>query len=64
LTKVARRLSSTPPSVVMVAGRVVEVGQSVGSVLVQPGEDLDAALHRADIAMYGAKRSSWTSPHR
>jgi len=55
------RIASMPPSTVVVDGHPLAVGQSVGSVIVEPHEDLDAALHRADTAMYQAKRRTATT---
>lgn len=40
-----------------VAGHVVEVGTSIGVALTEEGDDVDAVVHRADVAMYAAKRA-------
>lgn len=40
----------------MAGDAVVSVTQSIGSVLVEPGEELDAALRRADAGMYRNER--------
>ncbi len=52
------RLVSMPPMTVAVNGVPIAVAApgSVGSILVEPGEDLDLALRRADAAMYQTKR--------
>jgi diguanylate cyclase (GGDEF)-like protein/PAS domain S-box-containing protein len=56
------RLHSVPPMTVLVNGvPVAAVGRSIGSIMVEPGEDLDLALRRADVAMYQAKRGADTS---
>jgi diguanylate cyclase (GGDEF)-like protein/PAS domain S-box-containing protein len=57
LQDVIDRLQMAQPAV-EVAGTSVTVGHSVGAVLVNPGEDLDAALRRADAEMYVRKRAS------
>ncbi|MCC5948797.1 MAG: diguanylate cyclase [Nitriliruptoraceae bacterium] len=57
LQDVLERLEAVRPQVETPAG-VVGVGHSVGAVLVEPGEDLDAALRRADAQMYVRKRGS------
>ncbi|MDT5233747.1 MAG: hypothetical protein QOI39_4247, partial [Mycobacterium sp.] len=50
------RLASMPPVTVLVRGVPVAVTESIGSVMVDPHEDIDQALRRADAAMYRAKR--------
>ena len=57
LAHVLDRLEKVRPAV-EVAGTPVTVGHSVGAVLVDPHEDLDAALRRADAEMYVRKRAS------
>lgn len=57
LQDVIDRLEVVQPAV-EVAGTSVTVGHSVGAVLVDPEEDLDAALRRADAEMYVRKRAS------
>lgn len=57
LCDVLDRLEVVRPAV-EVAGTSVTVGHSVGAVLVDPDEGLDAALHRADAQMYVRKRVS------
>jgi diguanylate cyclase (GGDEF)-like protein/PAS domain S-box-containing protein len=52
------RLASTLPLTVLADGREVTVRASLGSVVVAPDEDLDAALRRADAAMYRSKGAS------
>lgn len=39
-----------------VHGDLITVGASVGACMAVPGEDPEEALHRADLAMYAAKR--------
>ena len=56
LHDVLDRLEMIQPAV-EVAGTSVTVGLSVGAVLVDPDEDLDAALRRADAEMYVRKRA-------
>jgi diguanylate cyclase (GGDEF)-like protein len=58
------RLGAMPPLTVLVRGEPVTVAESIGSIIVEPGEDIDAALSRADTAMYRAKRSDANSPGR
>ncbi len=58
LHDVLARLEVVRPAV-EVAGTSVTVGHSVGAVLVDPDEDLDAALRRADAEMYVRKRVSY-----
>lgn len=55
LQELVDRLRARRPSVRV--GEVdVSVGQSIGAIVVEPGEDLDAALRRADAGMYRQKR--------
>jgi diguanylate cyclase (GGDEF)-like protein len=63
LQELVDRIRAMPPLTVMVADVPVSVVGSIGSILVWPEEDLEAALRRADAAMYRAKRAS-TSPAR
>jgi diguanylate cyclase (GGDEF)-like protein len=51
------RLASMPPLTVHAGGVEIAVAESVGSIMVEPDEDLDHVLRRADAAMYRAKRS-------
>lgn len=57
LQELAARLGAMPPVSVMVAHENVDVSLSIGAALVGCDDDLDAALHRADAAMYDAKRA-------
>ena len=57
LQRLVERIRSMPPLRVPVDDGVVEIGSSVGAVMVEPGEDLDVALRGADAAMYRAKRA-------
>ena len=57
LQELVDRLRAWPP-VVAASGVAVAVHASVGAVLVEPDEDLDHALRRADQAMYRAKRGT------
>jgi diguanylate cyclase (GGDEF)-like protein len=57
LDELVERIRSMPPLTVRVHDDAIAVTGSVGAVLVEPGEDLDRALHRADDAMYRAKRN-------
>lgn len=57
LRDVVDRLQAVRP-LVEVAGSTVEVGSSIGAVLVDPDEDLDTALRRAVAAMYRRKRTA------
>ncbi len=57
LHDVLERIAVVRP-VVEVAGRSVTVGHSIGAVLVDRDEDLDAALRRADAEMYVRKRAA------
>jgi diguanylate cyclase (GGDEF)-like protein/PAS domain S-box-containing protein len=58
LTELATRLERMRPISVLVDGATVEVGASIGATLVRQDEGLDAALRRADAAMYRAKRDA------
>jgi diguanylate cyclase (GGDEF)-like protein/PAS domain S-box-containing protein len=58
------RLAAMLPLTVLVRGEPVTVAASIGSIIVERGEDLDLAVRRADAAMYRAKRSANTSPAR
>lgn len=40
-----------------VAGHRIEIGASIGAALTEDGDDVDAVVHRADVAMYAAKRA-------
>jgi diguanylate cyclase (GGDEF)-like protein/PAS domain S-box-containing protein len=64
LRDLVRRLAATPPLTVLVQGVPVMLSESIGSIMVEPGEGLDAVLRRADAAMYRAKRSESSSPER
>lgn len=56
------RLGARSPMVT--AGREpVSVGQSIGAIIVEPGEELDGALSRADAAMYRSKRRRNSRSH-
>lgn len=57
LDHLVARLATRPPVTVDMAGRELAITVSVGAVLVEPGEDLDDVLRRADAAMYRAKRA-------
>ncbi len=63
LRDVIDRLQAVRP-LVEVAGITVEVGYSIGAILVDRDEDLDAALRRADAAMYRRKRAAIASAAR
>jgi diguanylate cyclase (GGDEF)-like protein/PAS domain S-box-containing protein len=56
LDQLVERLVALPPVTVEMTGRQVHVSGSIGAVLLEPGEDLDDVLRRADAAMYRAKR--------
>jgi diguanylate cyclase (GGDEF)-like protein len=58
LQELVTRIRSLPPRPVFVQGQALAVHASVGAVLVEPGDRLDQALLRADIAMYDHKRSN------
>jgi len=60
LQDLVNRLASLPPMTVLVGGKpvVVAISGSIGSVMVEPDDDLDLALRRADAAMYRAKRGN------
>ncbi len=58
------RLAAMPPLTVLVKGVPVTVAESIGSIMVEPGEDIDLALRRADAAMYRAKRNEPISAER
>ncbi len=54
---VARRVVAAATEPIMIDGRPVPASVSIGIALSQPGEhDADELLHRADVAMYHAKR--------
>lgn len=57
LQELVTRIRSLPPRPVLAHGEPLEVRGSIGAVLVEPGDRLDQALHRADSAMYDHKRS-------
>jgi diguanylate cyclase (GGDEF)-like protein/PAS domain S-box-containing protein len=57
LHDLVHRLTVGPPVATDHDGVPVEVTWSVGAALVEPGDDLDAALRRADAEMYRAKRA-------
>jgi diguanylate cyclase (GGDEF)-like protein len=40
------------------ANRLMQVGVSCGTVVAEPGDDVDGLLRRADHAMYEAKRAT------
>lgn len=61
LQELVTRIRSLPPRPVLVQGEALAVLGSIGAVLVEPGDRLDQALLRADIAMYDHKRSNDTS---
>ena len=58
LDELADRVAARPSVTVEVGDRAIAVTGSVGAVVVEPGEDLDAVLRRADAAMYRAKRAA------
>jgi diguanylate cyclase (GGDEF)-like protein/PAS domain S-box-containing protein len=68
LSELVARITNAPPLSVAAGDGHVEVAESVGAVLVAPGEELDAALRRADAAMYATKRGKFAAhaavPHR
>jgi diguanylate cyclase (GGDEF)-like protein len=61
LQELVTRIRSLPPRPVFVQGEALAVLGSIGAVLVEPGDRLDQALLRADLAMYHHKRSDDTS---
>ena len=63
LQNLVNRLSSMPPMTVLVRSMPIEVAvaASIGSIIVEPDEDFDHALRRADAAMYLAKRGEKNS---
>jgi diguanylate cyclase (GGDEF)-like protein len=58
LDELVTRIRSMPPVTILVHDGPLSVSSSIGAVLVAPDEDLDQALHRADVAMYDAKRAA------
>ena len=59
---VATRILADVARSVTINGKVVSAGVSIGIVLAEPGSiDTDELLHRADTAMYHAKRAAGTS---
>jgi diguanylate cyclase (GGDEF)-like protein len=63
LDELVERIRSMPALTVLVHDGPVSVLASIGAVLVEPDEDLDRALHRADDAMYRAKRHRRRTAH-
>ncbi|MBK5223458.1 MAG: diguanylate cyclase [Acidimicrobiia bacterium] len=57
------RIGALLPLRVQLYDETVVVQASVGAVIVRRGEGLDAALHRADAAMYAAKRGAPPATH-
>ncbi len=57
LADVSQRLLTSLRSPIVLAGATVSVTASIGGALGAPGDTADSLLHRADTAMYGAKRS-------
>lgn len=62
LREVVDRLANQPPLAVTLGAVEIEVRESIGAVLVGPDEDIDAALRRADEAMYLVKRTKAPAP--
>ncbi|HUG83120.1 MAG TPA: GGDEF domain-containing protein, partial [Euzebya sp.] len=56
LSALVRRLRSVPLATGVVDGAPIAVQGSIGWIMLDPDEDLDHALRRADAAMYLAKR--------
>jgi diguanylate cyclase (GGDEF)-like protein len=54
----ANRLRRAVEAPIEVANRLVRVGASCGTVVADPGDDVDGLLRRADHAMYEAKRAA------
>jgi diguanylate cyclase (GGDEF)-like protein len=54
----ADRLRRAVEAPIEVANRLVRVGASCGTVVADPGDDVDGLLRRADHAMYEAKRAA------
>ncbi|HYN94258.1 MAG TPA: EAL domain-containing protein [Pilimelia sp.] len=54
---VAARILATAATPVPVADTMLPIRGSIGIALARPGEDIQALLHRADVAMYAAKRA-------
>lgn len=57
LADVAQRLLASLRSPIVLPGATVSVTASIGGALGAAGDTDDALLHRADTAMYGAKRA-------
>lgn len=62
LRELVERLANQPPLVATLGDVEIEVRDSIGAVLVAPDEDIDAALRRADAAMYASKRTKAPAP--
>ena len=60
---VADRVVAAIARPLRVDGQVVELGISVGIAAATPGIDLEELVHRADVAMYGAKADRTSSVH-
>ncbi len=56
LAAMADRVHQSLAQPYLVHGDLITVGASVGACMAVPGEDPAEALHRADLAMYAAKR--------
>ncbi len=56
LEELVARMRKAPILTVTVDGSHIEVDDSIGAIVVGPGEELDCALRRADDAMYLNKR--------
>ncbi len=57
LRELVRRIEQALAEPVLVAGREVEIGASLGPVLSRPGEDGPTVVRRSDAAMFAAKRA-------
>ena len=56
LAAMAERVRQSLAQPHLIHGDLIAVGASVGACMAEPGEDPEGALHRADLAMYAAKR--------
>jgi diguanylate cyclase len=56
-TAVSRRILELLNQTMDIDGVTLQVDGSIGIAISQPGDDMDALLRRADIAMYTAKRT-------
>ena len=61
LRDVADRLLASLRAPVVLGGTTLTVTASIGGALGAPGDTADRLLHRADTAMYAAKRSGKNS---